>query len=218
MAAHLDTWNPKKYPSAWGSTDFNHGSMLWMAGQEGLLANASSEPSVHAGLRTRLSGNDLDDYDDDSSQNWVRFTVDDMDELGADELSDRIMKLFGPDDGVYLSVDIDVLDPAFAPGTGTPEPGGWTTRELFRVLRGLEKLNILGADIVEVSPPYEGASEATALAAAEIAFQILSSMVKKGMEAEVEADERGVPWVGRRMGSWRFGSDCLDKEEAVFDE
>lgn len=82
---------------------------------------------------------------------------------------------------MYLSLDIDTIDPGLAPGTGTPEPGGWTTREVIKILRGIESLNVVGADIVEVSPSYDGAGEQTAMAAAHIAFELLTSMVKKGM-------------------------------------
>ncbi|KAI1637214.1 agmatinase [Biscogniauxia mediterranea] len=199
--AHLDTWHPAKYPSYWSSeqTQFTHGSMFWLAGREGLLSNATAAPSVHAGLRTRLSGGDWGDYDDDDAQNWVRVAADEMDDLGAAGVAARILDALGTDDPVYLSVDIDVLDPAFAPGTGTPEPGGWTTRELIRVLRGIEGLNLVGADVVEVAPAYQNAGEETALAAAQVVFEILSSMVKRGMAemgktgattaAETEKDE-----------------------------
>ncbi|EPE08828.1 arginase agmatinase formimionoglutamate hydrolase [Ophiostoma piceae UAMH 11346] len=183
--AHLDTWHPDKYPSAWPSEmgQFNHGSMFWMAGQEGLLANATTAPSVHAGLRTRLSGSDYEDWHDDDAQNWVRLSSDDMDDMGgAKAILKAILEAIGNnDDPVYLSVDIDVLDPAFAPGTGTPEPGGWTTRELIRILRGLEGLNIVGADVVEVAPAYQGAGEETALAAAQVVYEIMTSIVKRGM-------------------------------------
>ncbi|ORY59225.1 ureohydrolase [Pseudomassariella vexata] len=179
--AHLDTWHPAKYPSAWPSTQshFNHGSMFWLAGQEGLLSNSSSSPNVHAGLRTRLQS--LEDYEDDDAQNWVRISSDDMDDFGTAGVIKSIMDTLGTEDPVYLSVDIDVLDPAFAPGTGTPEPGGWTTRELIRVLRGIEGLNLVGADVVEVSPAYQGAGEETALAAAQVVFEVVTSMVKRGM-------------------------------------
>ncbi|KAI6382894.1 hypothetical protein MCOR25_000409 [Pyricularia grisea] len=182
--AHLDTWHPAKYPSAWPSEQahFNHGSMFWLAGSEGLISNSSDAPSVHAGLRTRLSGDDWGDYDDDTAQNWKRIAADDIDELGASGVVRTIMSHLGTEDPVYLSVDIDVLDPAFAPGTGTPEPGGWTTRELIRILRGIEDLNVVGADIVEVSPAYQGAGEETALAGAQVVYEIISSMVKKGMK------------------------------------
>ncbi|CAJ2510103.1 Uu.00g060030.m01.CDS01 [Anthostomella pinea] len=187
--AHLDTWHPAKYPSHWASeqTRFNHGSMFWLAGQEGLLlANTTTDPtksksSVHAGLRTRLSGDDYADYSDDAAQGWVRIAADEVDDVGTSGVVELIMDTLGTADPVYLSVDIDVLDPAFAPGTGTPEPGGWTTRELIRVLRGIEGLNLVGADVVEVAPAYQGNGEETALAAAQVVYEMLSSMVKRGM-------------------------------------
>ncbi|KAF5974007.1 agmatinase [Fusarium coicis] len=182
ITAHLDTWNPAAYPSWWGATQFTHGSMFWMANQEGLLSNSSSERSVHAGLRTRLSGNDFADNEDDTSQGWVRFTADDIDDLGTKGIIDGILKVLGTENPVYLSVDIDVLDPAFAPGTGTPEPGGWSTREFIRILRGLEGLNLVGADVVEVSPAYQNGGEETALAAAQVVYEIISSMVKRGLQ------------------------------------
>lgn len=182
--AHLDTWHPAKYPSQWATeqSHFNHGSMFWLAGQEGLLSNASAAPSVHAGLRTRLSGDGFEDYDDDDRQGWLRLSADDIDDIGTGGVVRAIVETLGTEDPVYLSVDIDVLDPAFAPGTGTPEPGGWTTRELIRILRGIEGLNVVGADVVEVAPAYQGNGEETALAAAQVVFEILSSMVKKVMQ------------------------------------
>lgn len=168
--------------------------MFWMANVEGLLSNKTSEPSVHAGLRTRLSGDDFGDHYDDTAQGWVRFSADDIDEVGTKGIVDGIMKHLGTEDPVYLSVDIDVLDPAFAPGTGTPEPGGWTTREFIRILRGIEGLNLVGADVVEVSPAYQNNGEETSLAAAQVVYEILSSMVKRGLkdmgkEKPVEKDE-----------------------------
>ncbi|CAN8096433.1 unnamed protein product [Discula destructiva] len=182
--AHLDTWHPAKYPSSWLSDQahFNHGSMFWLAGNEGLLVNDTTRPSVHAGLRTRLSGDGWDDFEDDSAQNWLRVQADDIDEIGTAGVIRTILDAIPRDDPVYLSVDIDVLDPAFAPGTGTPEPGGWTTRELIRILRGIEGLNVVGADVVEVAPAYQGRGEETALAAAQVVYEILSSVVKRGME------------------------------------
>ncbi|KAF2869988.1 arginase family-domain-containing protein [Massariosphaeria phaeospora] len=183
--AHLDTWHPAKYPSAWiDPTDtstpsfFNHGSMFWIAATEGLIANGSS---VHAGLRTRLSGDEPEDYTDDSQQGWVRISTDDIDEIGVKGIINSIMERVGTEIPVYLSIDIDVIDPGMAPGTGTPEPGGWTTRELIRILRGIDGLNVVGADIVEVSPAYDGSAETTGLAAAQIAYEVLTSIVKKGL-------------------------------------
>jgi agmatinase len=78
---------------------------------------------------------------------------------------------------VYLSIDIDVLDPAYAPGTGTPESGGMTSRELLSMLRGLAGLNIVGADVVEVAPAYDHA-EITSVAAATVAYELVSLLAK----------------------------------------
>lgn len=197
--AHLDTWHPSKYPSSWSAnrnpnprggdddllesdpSSFNHGSMFHLASLEGLIHNTSS---VHAGLRTRLSGSDFSDYtDDDDRAGFLRIHADDIDDLGGtQQIIEMILRRIGTHNPVYLSVDIDVLDPGLAPGTGTPEPGGWTSRELIRILRGVEGLNVVGADVVEVAPMYDaGGGEATALAAAQVVFEILTSMVKRGV-------------------------------------
>lgn len=178
--AHLDTWHPQKYPSAWESeqSDFTHGSMFWIASNEGLILNGSS---VHAGLRTRLSGEDYSDYEDDERQGFLRISADDIDDLGPKGIVDAIMNRIGTEAKVYLSIDIDVLDPGLAPGTGTPECGGWTSRELIRILRGIEGLNVVGADIVEVAPAYDGRGEETALAGAQIVYEMITSIVKRGL-------------------------------------
>ena len=165
--------------------------MFWLAAREGLIRNGSS---VHAGLRTRLAG--AEDWDDDDTAGFLRISADDIDELGPKGVIDAIIARVAAGGGdsstvpVYLSVDIDVIDPGLCPGTGTPEPGGWTSREMIRILRGLEDLNVVGADIVEVSPAYDGVGEPTALVAAQIGFEILTSWVGKGL-AEREADEEG---------------------------
>ena len=79
---------------------------------------------------------------------------------------------------VYVSVDIDVLDPAHAPGTGTPEAGGLTSRELLSLVRGLEPASIVGADVVEVSPAYDQ-SEITAVAAAHVLYDLVTLMARR---------------------------------------
>lgn len=184
--AHLDTWHPALYPSAWlepgdqfQQSYFTHGTMFWVAHNESLIMK---HKSVHAGLRTRLSG--IEDNQGDDAQGWTRIACDDIDDLGVDGVAQKIMKQVGTETPVYLSIDIDVIDPGLAPGTGTPEPGGWTTRELIRVLRAIDGLNVVGADVVEVSPAYDGSAETTALAAAQIGFEILTSMVKRGMDGK----------------------------------
>jgi agmatinase len=192
--AHLDTWNPGRYTSYWLSEQsrFNHGSFFHIASTEGLISNTTS---AHAGIRTRLTGIDDGDYTNPGpEQGFMRIHADDIDDLGPVGVAERIMERIGLDgeQPVYLSVDIDVLDPSTAPGTGTPEPGGWTMRELIRILRGIEKLNLVGADIVEVSPSYDNVGETTALAAAQVAFEIITSMVKAGVDEDLGG------WYGRK--------------------
>lgn len=188
--AHLDTWHPAKYPSAWIDPEdpttqsfLNHGSMFWLASTEGLIANGSS---VHAGLRTRLSGDDETDYEDDTQQGWMRISTDDIDDIGTKGIIESIMSRVGTETPVYLSIDIDVIDPGLAPATGTPEPGGWSTRELIRILRGIEGLNVVGADIVEVSPAYDSSAEITSVAAAQVVYEVLTSIVRKGLTEQAK--------------------------------
>ncbi|KAI5309387.1 hypothetical protein KEM55_003351, partial [Ascosphaera atra] len=195
--AHLDTWNPARYSAYWVSEQsrWNHGSFFHTASREGLISNTSS---VHAGLRTRLTGETDSDYTNPGpEQGFYRIHADDIDDVGPKGVIESILRRTGldPEQPVYLSLDIDVLDPGIAPGTGTPEPGGWTTRELIRILRGVEGLNVVGADIVEVSPSYDYNGEVTALAAAQVGFEFLTSMVKLGVE--------GVGgWYGKKEEPW----------------
>ena len=215
--AHLDTWHPGKYPSAWvgsgeGQSDFNHGSMFWVASNEGLILNGSS---VHAGLRTRLSGDDFADYDDDDRQGFLRISADDIDDLGTKGVVDAILERMGTEVPVYLSLDIDVLDPGLCPGTGTPEPGGWTSREVIRILRGLERLNVVGADIVEVAPAYDGVGEQTSLVAAQVAFEILTSWVGRGLDVEGMGRGVGEEEGGGKAAAGRDGAAVEREGEQV---
>jgi hypothetical protein len=113
----------------------------------------------------------------------------DIDTMGVQGIVDAIINTVGTTNPVYLSIDIDVIDPGICPGTGTPESGGWTTREMRQIIRGLEPLRIVGADIVEVSPPYDNTGETTALAASDLVFEMISIMVKnpgfEGPEVDV---------------------------------
>ncbi|KAL2005462.1 hypothetical protein VTN00DRAFT_2673 [Thermoascus crustaceus] len=208
--AHLDTWNPVRYASYWLSeqSHFNHGSFFHIASTEGLISNTTS---AHGGIRTRLTGVDDGDYTNPGpEQGFLRIHADDIDELGGPVgVVNRIIDRVGldPEQPVYLSVDIDVLDPGTAPGTGTPEPGGWTTREFIRILRGIEKLNIVGADIVEVSPSYDNAGETTALAAAQVAFEIITSLVKAGVPEDLGG------WYGRKADSKAESSKEEEKKK-----
>jgi len=113
----------------------------------------------------------------------------DIDTMGVQGIVDAIINTVGTTNPVYLSIDIDVIDPGICPGTGTPESGGWTTREMRQIIRGLEPLRIVGADVVEVSPPYDNTGETTALAASDLVFEMISIMVKnpgfEGPEVDV---------------------------------
>jgi agmatinase len=94
--------------------------------------------------------------------------------LGVDDVVDSLRTRIA-DRPLYVSVDIDVLDPAHAPGTGTPEAGGLTSRELLAILRGLVGCQIVAADVVEVSPPYDHA-ELTTVAASHVSYELISLM------------------------------------------
>lgn len=98
--------------------------------------------------------------------------------------------MLGHENPVYLSIDIDTLDPAFAPATGTPETGGWSTRELRTIIRGLEGIKLVAADIVEVAPAYDTNAELTTMAAADTLYEVMSLMVKAGpLSVKEEKDD-----------------------------
>lgn len=97
-----------------------------------------------------------------------------------DGIVEAIKSRVGTKNPVYLSIDIDTIDPAFAPATGTPETGGWSTREFRSIIRGLQGINIVAADLVEVAPAYDTNAELTTMAAADILFDVLTIMVKRG--------------------------------------
>ncbi|KAH9486323.1 Putative agmatinase 1 [Psilocybe cubensis] len=168
--AHLDTW--AAYPGQTSAQSrVTHGTFFYLANEEGLLANNS----VHGGIRCKLAG--LEDLSNDESVGFQVISTDDIDDLGIPTIINKIRKRIG-DSPVYLSLDIDVIDPGLAPATGTPEAGGWTTRELKRIIRGLAGLNFVGADIVEVAPAYDNA-EITGIAAADFVHDFLSMFLSK---------------------------------------
>ncbi|RWA05514.1 hypothetical protein EKO27_g9587 [Xylaria grammica] len=204
--SHIDTWDPSVLSG--GISDYaaiNHGTFLHIAHEEGLIHNTS----IHAGIRAPIV-EPKGDIQNDERCGFARLTARDLDRFGASGIVSRIRdRVSGP---VYISVDIDVLDPAFAPGstpllslpplqpptaaifsrrgivylltlfllkaTGTPEPGGWSTRELLAILDGLTGLEVVGADVVEVSPAYDTHGETTALAAVEVVWSLLELMVE----------------------------------------
>ena len=164
--AHLDTWD------TYFGAPYTHGTPFRRAREENLFMD---DASMHVGIRGPLySRNDLKN---DESFGFKIIHCDEFQSQGIDKIVERIRTRVG-NNPLYLSIDIDVLDPAFAPGTGTPEVAGMTTREIVNVIRGLSGLNLISADVVEVSPAYDHA-EVTSLAAATIIYELTNLFTKK---------------------------------------
>ncbi|MGH3360104.1 MAG: agmatinase [Nocardioidaceae bacterium] len=164
--AHLDTWD------TYFDEPVTHGTPFRRAAEEGLFLSGQS---AHVGIRGSLY--DRKDLDDDAEMGFSIIRSRDLASLGTDVVVERIRERVGSAP-LYVSVDIDVLDPAHAPATGTPEAGGLTSRELLGILRGVEGLNLVGTDIVEVSPAYDHA-EITGIAAANVAYEFASVMATR---------------------------------------
>jgi agmatinase len=164
--AHLDTWD------TYFGAAYTHGTPFRRASEEGLIDTSAC---VHVGTRGPLYG--ARDLVDDRELGFAMVPATEIDALGTAGVAERILARVG-DRPAYISIDIDVLDPAFAPGTGTPEAGGMTSRELLAILRQLSGLNIVGADLVEVSPAYDHA-EITGIAASHTAYELISAMAPR---------------------------------------
>jgi agmatinase len=157
--AHLDTWD------TYYGAPYTHGTPFRRAAEEKLFLEHAS---IHVGIRGPLYSRD--DLKNDEELGFKVVHCDEFQQDGIDHVIKRIRERVG-DNPMYLSIDIDVLDPSHAPGTGTPEIAGMSSRELVGVLRGLAGLNIVSADVVEVAPAYDHA-ELTSLAAATTVFEI----------------------------------------------
>ena len=164
--AHLDTWD------TYFGAAYTHGTPFRRAWEEGLLLE---DKATHVGIRGPLFS--PDDLVDDARFGFEIVSAMDVLDEGRKAVAERVRARLG-DAPVYVSIDIDVLDPAFAPGTGTPEAGGLTSRELLGILRGFEGIKLVGADIVEVAPPFDHA-EVTSVAAAHVAYELLALFAKK---------------------------------------
>ena len=164
--AHLDTWD------TYFGAPFTHGTPFRRAREENLFLDNAS---MHVGIRGPLYSKD--DLKNDADFGFKIVHCDEFQSQGIDKIVKRIKDRVG-DNPLYLSIDIDVLDPAFAPGTGTPEIAGITSREMVNVLRGLSGLNLISADVVEVSPAYDHA-EITSLAAATIIYELINLFAKR---------------------------------------
>ena len=164
--AHTDL-----YDSYFGGFKYTHGTPFRRAIEEGVL---DPKRTIQIGLRGSMYDNDDFEWGEKMGVRLVR--IEEAVEKGPTVIMAEARKIVG-DGETYVSFDIDMLDPVYAPGTGTPEIGGFTTREAQALLRELRGLNIVGADVVEVSPPFDP-SGLTAYAGVVMMFEILCSMAE----------------------------------------
>jgi agmatinase len=177
--AHLDTWD------TYFGARYTHGTPFRRASEEGLLDTTALS---HVGIRGPLYGRN--DLDDDVRLGFGIVSSMDVMTRGVDDVVHSLRTRIG-DRPLYVSIDIDVLDPAHAPGTGTPEAGGLTSRELLAILRGLAGCQIVAADVVEVSPAYDHA-ELTTVAASHVSYDLISLMSLAGDVAAVTRSDQHV--------------------------
>jgi agmatinase/guanidinopropionase len=168
--AHIDTWEEE-----YEDTPYSHGTPFRNALQEGLIREGEY---IQIGIRGPVSG--VNDYQEAKDLGAHMITIHEVFEKGIPYVLKEVhQRCQGP---VYVSIDIDSADPAFAPGTGTPEIGGLSSYQLLQLVRGLQGLNLVGFDMVEVSPPYDH-SEITAILASNIVFEYLS-LLALGKQAQ----------------------------------
>jgi agmatinase len=170
--AHLDTWD------TYFGAPYTHGTPFRRASEEGLIDPARS---LHVGIRGPLYADT--DLEESTRLGYATVACTDYDRLGLDGVIEAMRERLGAGP-VYVSVDIDVIDPGMAPGTGTPEAGGLTSRELLATVRGLAGapgLDVVSADIVEVAPAYDHA-EVTAIAASHVGYELLGVMARSTRE------------------------------------
>jgi guanidinopropionase len=160
--AHCDTGGP------FDQTKFHHGGPMRNAVLDGVLDPART---IQVGIRGPSEY--LWEFSYESGMTVIH--AEEVSRMGIAAIIEKARQIVG-DGPTYLSFDIDSLDPAFAPGTGTPEIGGLTSREALELLRGLKGLNFVGADVVEVAPQYDSTTN-TAQAGAQVLFEILSLLV-----------------------------------------
>ena len=172
--AHTDTWDE------FMGSRYTHGAPFRRAVEEGLV---DPKRTVQIGIRGAQNSTEGWDY---SSETGMRVLfMHEVEEMGIEAVIEEARRVVG-EGPVYLSFDIDSLDPAFAPGTGTPEAGGLTSREALKLLRGFRGVPLVGADVVEVAPPFDPTGSTSALAAT-VAYELICLMA----EASASASEEG---------------------------
>jgi agmatinase len=162
LDAHGDTWE------AYFGQRYFHGTTFKRALEEGLI---DPRASVQAGMRGSLYG--ADDIEDARRMGFHVLSTNELKALGPQAYGDLVRRRAGTRP-LFLSFDVDFVDPAYTPGTGTPEVAGPTSGEAISFVRALTGVNIVAADVVEVAPAYDGPGQATALLAANVAWEILS--------------------------------------------
>ena len=163
--AHSDTW-----PAFQGSK-FHHGGPFRLAVEEGLI---DPTKTIQIGIRGGQNISDGLDYSRDKGMRVV--TIEEFEDIGWQAVAEEARRIVG-DSNAYLTFDIDALDPAYAIGTGTPESGGITMREAQRMIRELSGVNLIGGDLVEISPPLDN-SGSTALNGATLLFEMICVMAR----------------------------------------
>jgi agmatinase len=172
LDAHADTWD------AYYGERYFHGTVFRRAVEEGIVW---PERSLLAGMRGPLYG--PEDLDDARDLGFEVLTCDELRALTPEEYGERVRARVG-DAPVFLGFDIDVVDPAFAPATGTPEVAGLLPEEALAYLRSLAGMAFCGFDVVEVAPPYDGPGQQTALLAANVAYEMLALHAVAGRPEE----------------------------------
>lgn len=172
--SHIDTWDPIALGGNISSyANLNHGTFLHFAHEKGYLVD---DANIHVGVRAPFIRKGKADLNHDKHCGFDLVMARDIDHIGIQGIADKIKSRVGSNK-VYISVDIDVLDPAYAPGTGTAEPGGYSTREFLSLLALLQGINVVGADVVEVAPAYDTNGQITVLAAAQVVDSLLELMI-----------------------------------------
>ena len=167
--SHSDTWD-----SYFGGYKYTHGTPFRRAIEENLI-----DPKKYVMIGIRGSLYDPNDMKWARQQGITIITIDEYYEMGFTEAMKIVKNTLG-DTQAYLTFDIDGIDPTFAPGTGTPEVGGFSVREAQLIIRELNTINFVGADVVEVSPPFD-VNNMTSLVASIIAFEILCTMTRSNL-------------------------------------
>jgi agmatinase len=164
LDSHTDLWD------SYNDRPYSHGTMFRRAIEEGLI---ESQRVIQAGMRGPLYGEADEQIPGELGVEVVPWI--ELASIGPERFAERVRERLG-DGPAFLSIDVDFVDPAFCPGTGTPEVGGPTSFEALNVLRALSDVAFVGYDVVEVSPSYDGPGQVTALFASSAIFEMLTAV------------------------------------------